>query len=354
MKLEILDDNSTEDYQRFIEQHDSAAFEYTLKWKNIMERTFGFKPFFVISKDENNLINGVLPLFKAKSIFGSRFVSTPYSIYTPIIAENDQIRDKITDFAVELTKSENIDYLEIRERDESLLNKKFMKKQFVFNFSLSIDSGEKEIFKHLPKSSVRWGIKKAQNSGLSFTKGNSSKDLNNFYRLFLKTRKFRGVPGYPLVFFQNIIQEFGFKEFGNDCKIYTTYKNNKPIAAIFLIYHKKEVRYAFAGALHDKEIMQLQPYHFIIWEAIKDACKEGYTTFNFGGATLDTNDGGLYDFKKKWSDKIVSVPYYFYFNTDKKDNNYNSFLFKIAGSCWKRLPVWIIKRLDPYIIRQFV
>lgn len=349
MKLEILDDKSSESYNLFIESNNFTTFEYTLKWKNILEKNFSFKPFFIVSKDENNLITGVLPLFKAKSIFGTRFVSTPYSIYTPIIAENSQIKDKIAAFAVELTTKENQDYLEIREKQEGLSNPNFVQKKSVFNFSLSLDDGPENILKRLPKGSVRWGIKKAQCGGLKFTKGNSSKDLNNFYDLFLKTRKFRGVPGYPFVFFRDIIQKFG-----DDCRIYTVYKENKPIAAIFLLYHKKEVRYAFAGALHDKEIMQLQPYHLIIWEAIKDACKDGYSIFNFGGASLDTNDGGLYDFKKKWSDKIMTVPYYFYFNKDNKDKDPNSFLFKMASGCWKRLPLWVIKRLDYYVIRQFV
>ena len=224
-----------------------------------------------------------------------------------------------------------------------------MKKK-VFNFSLNLTPNLEEIWKKLPKSSVRWGIKKAQSSNLSWSCGHSELDLNQFYKMFLQTRKIRGVPAYPYSYFKDIIEHFKEKV----C-IYTAYLSNKPVASIFLIKHKKEVRYAFAGAIHKKEIMQLQPYHFLLWEAIKDACKEGFTKFNFGGATLDTNDGGLYEFKKKWADEIVEIPSYFYLNRIKVlPMNENKFMFKLATIVWKRLPLSWINFLSPFVIKQFV
>jgi lipid II:glycine glycyltransferase (peptidoglycan interpeptide bridge formation enzyme) len=290
----------------------------------------------------------VLPLFLADSIFGKRLVSTPYAVYTGIIAEEDSVRKELLNYAQQLAERKQVNYLEIREKKEKSGYNNFKSTKNVFNFSLSLSNDIDSIWKKLPKKSVRWGIKKANKSNLTWNCGNSLSDLDSFYRLFLATRKFRGVPGYPYSYFKDIIKHF-------NVKIYTTLLQGKAVASLFLIYHQKEVRYAFAGAVYDRGILNRQPYHLIMWKAIKDACIGGYETFNFGGATLNTNAGGLYDFKKKWSDKIVPVPAYFYLVKSKQlPGTADSVLIKIASKVWKKMPVSLIKLLSPTVIKQFV
>lgn len=355
-----------ENYQHYVNNHPQATFEYSLGWRDIIKNNFGFKPYYVISKNEDGQMNGILPLFLAKSIFGRRLVSIPYAVYTGLLTDNAEIEQNLIGFARELanelSRTKKVNFLEIREREEKNWSKtlNFQRKSEVFNFSLKLSTNPEEVWKKLPKSSVRWGIKKAQNSGLTFRQGNTLREAADFYRLFLATRKKRGVPGYPLKYFQEILAVFKDK-----LRIYLADYQGKPVAAIFLLYHKKEVRYAFAGAVHDQQIMPLQPYHLLIWEAIKDACREGYVVFNFGGATLQANDGGLYEFKKRWADTITPVSSYYHYpynfhkiqkeNTGLAENTVLSkVLLKTASQCWKHLPLWLIKRLDPYVIKQFV
>ncbi len=378
MTVAILTPRDEPEYDRYLINSPLATFEYTINWSKILSTSFGFKPYLLISRGKQHEINGVLPLFKAKSIFGTRLVSTPYAVQTPIIAQNSATYRNLLRFAIELVKTEDLDYLEIRGEPEIIIPEesylkdttslnatstdqesnnltgddpitKLVQRQNVYNFLLPLNSGPQEIWKKLPKSSIRWGIKKAQNSSLTIRKGRSLQEISAFYKLFLNTRKRRGVPGYPLSYFQDIVERFA-----ENSRIYLAEHQGKPIAAIFLLYHKKEVRYAFAGALHDRSLIQLQPYHLLIWEAINDACREGYSTFNFGGATVETNDGGLYEFKRKWSEQITPVVSSFYFHKESKQTEANSPLFKIASRCWKHFPSWFIKRIDQYVIRQFV
>ncbi|MBI2151821.1 peptidoglycan bridge formation glycyltransferase FemA/FemB family protein [Candidatus Woesearchaeota archaeon] len=346
----LLTTEDKSDYEKYIENNIKTSFEYTLHWKNILEKNFGFKGMHIISKDTDGNINGTLPLFLAKGIFGTRLISTPYAIYTGILAENETVKKKLLAFACELSSKEKVEFMEIREEKESDYNNNFQMKKKVFNFSLNLTLNPEEIWKKLPKGSVRWGIKKAQSSNLTWRCSNSESDLSQFYKLFLQTRKVRGVPAYPYSYFKDIVENFKEKV----C-VYTAYLSSKPVASIFLIKHKKEVRYAFAGAIHKKEIMQLQPYHLLLWEAIKNACNEGFTKFNFGGATLDTNDGGLYEFKKKWVDEIVEITSYFYLNKKKNlSGEENKLVFKLAMAVWKKLPLSWINFLSPFVIKQFV
>ncbi len=338
------------DYNRFIENNFKAGFEYALDWKNILEKNFGFKSKYIISKNKDGMINGALPLFLARGILGKRLISTPYAVYTGILADHEIVKKELLDYAKELALKEKVDFMEIREEKESDYPSDFQMKKKVFNFSLNLTPNHEDIWKKLPKNSVRWGIKKAQSSRLTWSRGHSESDLSQFYKLFLITRKIRGVPAYPYSYFKDIIEQFEDK-----VKIYTAYLSDKPVASIFLIKYNHEVRYAFAGAIHKREIMQLQPYHLLLWEAIKEACKDGFTRFNFGGATLDTNDGGLYDFKKKWADEIFEIPSYFYLNETKNiPDGEGKFVFKCAMAVWKKLPLSWINFLSPFVIKQFV
>src|SRR3989344_5520768 len=343
----ILSESDTEKYTEFITRC-CAPFEYTLLWKDLLEKHFSFHGFYLVCKDEHNLIQGVLPLFKAQGVGSSRLVSTPYAIYTGPVSEKEDIKLGLINFAQDVAQKENVDYVEIREKFPYTYPSQFSSRSKVFNFSLHLSSNPEDVWKKLPKSSVRWGVKKAEKSGLTWTSGNSQNDVDNFYSLFLQTRKFRGVPAYPYHYFKGIINSFPEK-----VKIYTAFYESKPVASIFLIYFHQEVRYAFAGAIHYPKFLQLQPYHLLIWESIKDACQKGYEVYNFGGATIDTNAGGLYEFKKKWADTIVEVHYYFYLVKAKDlPSLESSFALKVASHIWKKLPLVVIDKLSPYIIKK--
>lgn len=347
MAVDLLTKEDEQKYKDYLDNNPQATFEYTLEWKDILERNFGFESKHIIYKDEEGNIKGVLPLFKASSIFGKRLVSTPYAVYSGILADTYEVKKEIINFSRKLAIEEKVNFLEIREEKENNCFDNFKLSNGAYNFSLRLDRPIEEIWKELPKGSVRWGIKKAKKSNLCFVCGNEKQDLDVFYYLFTLTRKFRGVPGYPYDYFKEIMDKL-------KVKIYTSYLNDKPIASIFLIYYKKEMRYAFAGAVHDKQIMQMQPYHFILWEAIKDANSKGYSVFNLGGATENTNDGGLCSFKKKWADKAIEVPYYFFLNKGKMPINDSTVILKLAGSVWKKMPLSLTKFLSPVVIKQFV
>ncbi|HLC90266.1 MAG TPA: GNAT family N-acetyltransferase [Candidatus Nanoarchaeia archaeon] len=353
----LFEEKDKDAYQQFLGEmilDGRVTFEYTLEWKEIIQKNFHFTPYYLLGKDDDGKIIGVLPLFKAVSIFGKRFVSTPYAIFTGILANDEETAKELLTFAKRLAQEHQVDFMEIREKPDSygpsVYSPDIPSVNHVFNFSLHLSADHQEVWKKLPKGSVRWGITKARKSGMVVHSGNTPSDLDTFYHLFLQTRKIRGVPAYPYDYFKDILHSFG-----DDVRIYTSFFQGKAVASIFLIYHHKEVRYAFAGAAHQPEIMALQPYHLALWQAITDACEKGYTLFNFGGATLQTNDGGLYEFKKKWADTVEEVPYYYSLNKGQKIPVHDqSLLLKIASSVWAKLPVSLIKLLSPIVIRQFV
>ena len=93
MSVSILKPSDELEYHDYLTQCSLATFEYTSQWSKIIFHSFGFKPYILISRGEQGGINGVLPLFKAKSIFATRLVSTPYAVQTPILAQDQKTHD---------------------------------------------------------------------------------------------------------------------------------------------------------------------------------------------------------------------------------------------------------------------
>lgn len=360
MAVELLTPAAEPEYLNYVQNHPRGTLEFLLGWRDLLQKHFKFKPFYLVRRNVSGSIDGVLPLFLARGIFGRRLVSIPYAVSAGILADSPQAAHELVSAAEALARKEKVKFMEIREpkiEEGPTLDKRdpssFSSSEQIFSFSLSLNPDVKSVWKKLPKGSIRWGIKKAEKSGLTCSYGNSPQYLDDFYQLFLHTRKHRGVPAYPYAYLQGILNVLG-----DNARIYIAYHNHQPVAGILLLYYKHEVRYAFAGAIPNPKLLQLQPYHLLLWQAIQDACGRGYTTFNFGGAATTTNDGGLYDFKSKWADKITPVSSSMY----TPHRNYTpipgatsgSIPLKIAGKVWRHLPIPIIKVISPYVIRQFV
>src|SRR5690606_25876230 len=85
-------------------------------------------------------------------------------------------------------------------------------------------------------------------------------------------------------------------------------QNGEKIAALLLFYYNKTVEY-FTPAVVEK-YRNLQPTALIIYQAMLDAHKQGYSNWNWGGTWL--SQGGVYDFKKKWG--TTEYRYFYYTN----------------------------------------
>lgn len=78
-------------------------------------------------------------------------------------------------------------------------------------------------------------------------------------------------------FFNLIPQIF---EYGKDYKIYTGFLNNEPIAALLIFYFNKTVEYFTPVVVENYR--SYQALSLVIYEAMKDAVKDGYEWWNWG------------------------------------------------------------------------
>ncbi|MBI2145792.1 peptidoglycan bridge formation glycyltransferase FemA/FemB family protein [Candidatus Woesearchaeota archaeon] len=345
-KISFLQEQDYGKYASFLKECPEALYEHDLAIKDLVAKHFKFKPSYLIAK-ENEKIAGVLPIFEAKSILeGTRFVSIPFFPFGGVIGKDIDCKRQLLDKAKELAA--NAKFLQIRQREELLpeLVQEMVVQKPITNFFIDLKKGEPEMFASLDKS-IRYDIRKAQKHHLPVVIGTTPLLLNDFYTVYLNTRKKRGVPAWPYGLFQQALQNC-------NTKVAVTYHQQKPIAASFLFMDKETIEYAFAGT--DYRYSWMCPYYLLIWEIIRFGIRNNYKTLELGGSTREMNDGNMYLFKDQWATRKAEIPYYFYAADPQNiPSLHRSFaLYRWYGRFWRLLPTAVIKRISPFIIRQFV
>lgn len=170
---------------------------------------------------------------------------------------------------------------------------------------VDLNADEKKLFKALHKD-ARWGIKKAQKSGLIAEEANSEKEWNAFYTLFKEVVKEGGSDIQSI----NYIKDKAHKLF--ICK-----KGKKTIggAAVFFdpIYDISIPRLLKIAS--DKKYLNLQPNNLLYWHCILWAKKSGYKKFDLGGWQINAKGHlqGINKFKEKWGNVVYHYNDYPFF-----------------------------------------
>jgi len=348
--VEELREEDYQNYSDYLKNNPQSHYGHSLKIKELIIKYFKFKPRYLVAKRaDNNSIVGILPLFEARSfIEGNRLVSIPFFPLGGILGENDLCKEIILKKAQTLIdENKNFKFLQIRQREELPINLsvQFILQKPITNFFLDLKGTEDQMFNSLDKS-VRYDIRKAKKYGLTFSLNNSPELLLDFYAVYLNTRKKRGLPAWPCGIFKEALLA------GNTCSA-VVYLKGKPIAGCFLFLDKQTIEYAFAGT--DYKYNSFCPYYLLLWNIVCYGLKNNYATLELGGSTEKMNNGGMYLFKKRISTRTEAVPYYFYAR-ELKDipqltESFN--LYKIYGFVWSKLPQTVIKKISPFVMRQF-
>jgi hypothetical protein len=147
-------------------------------------------------------------------------------------------------------------------------------------------------------------IRKAQKEGIKVYVSNTSEAIEFLYQTHYENiSAINGIPKEKR-FFENIPSHFTYDEYS----IYIAEHEGKKIAALLLFYFNNTVEYFTPAVVEPYRTMQ--PTALIIYKAMLDSIKSGYSNWNWGGTWL--SQGGVYDFKKRWC--TTDHPYFYYTN----------------------------------------
>jgi len=193
------------------------------------------------------------------------------------------------------------------------------------------DKSEKDLLSSFRKT-LRHSIRDVQKNNLEIKKCHNEKELKIFYNLYVINLKRKKTVPYPYSIFK-----FLFKR--PETEILLAFYKNKIIAGDLFLRYEELVHYFFSAS--DYKYKKLGANYLILWEKIKSLIGKD-VVFDFGAAPKGS---ALETFKKGWRGKEYPI---LQLGTKRTEESLRSSKLR---NVYGLLPVSIIKKLSPYLIK---
>lgn len=326
-------------WTEYIRKYPQATFYHEIGWKEVIERSFGHKTFYLMAMRQGN-IAGVLPLVHLKSfLFGSIFCSMPFLNFGGICADDSETERELLDSARELLKKNQADYLELRHRHKVCQD--LPVKTHKVSMMIELDPDPEKLWNGF-KTKHRTNIRRSEKNGLVIRPGGAEL-LDDFFNIISVGWRDLGTPLYRKSFFQAIVDQFS-----NNVEIFVVYFKDLPIATAFNGLFRDTVEGMWTYSL--KEYSNLQTNYFLYWKMIEKACIDGYRHFHLGRST---NETGATFFKSKWNAAPQQLYWEYILNRRKEmpDLSVDNPRFQLAQNVWRRMPVPLTNFIGPRVAR---
>jgi len=333
----VVSDNINAPCVDFIRSMPGARLCHLPAWTKMVENIFGHKGHYLVARN-NGVICGVLPLSHVRSrLFGSHFVSQPFSDYGGLLAAGPAVSQVLYEHAVELAKQYKCDYIEFR--NTVAMPQELHLRTDNICMHLPLASDPEVVWKELGPQ-IRDRIRGAEKSGIHVINGHCEM-LDDFYRLWTIRMRELGTPCYSRGLFQGIM-----KRFKDNSRIFLALSGDKVAAAFFV--------YTFNGCVHSRwgaalrEYDSLSPNYLLNWSAIEYYCRSGMKWFDFGRSTVGS---GQHTFKKRWGASPVPLNWQYWIRPGRELNlaKPDAPKYRRKTEIWKKIPLTVTRIIGPHI-----
>ncbi|MCW8889420.1 MAG: FemAB family PEP-CTERM system-associated protein [Sedimenticola sp.] len=333
-----LTDGKASQWDAFVEQAAEGTFFHLSGWRQVIERSFGYKTYFFYTEQDGH-ITGVLPLGHVKSIlFGNTLISVPFCVYGGILSNSEEAEKILREKAVALAESLKVDALELKSRNAT--ESGWPVKTLYVTFRKTITDNAEENLKAIPRKQramVRKGIKAGLQS--EFIEG-----TDRFFNIYSESVRNLGTPVMPAKYFQTLREVFG-----EACDVLMITHEGQDIASVMSFYFKDEVLPYYGGSI--PLARNLKGNDFMYWELMRQCGERGIRVFDYGRSKVDA---GSYSFKKNWG--FTPEPLHYEYHLVKSDSipeiNPNNPKYELFIKAWKKLPLPLANTIGPFLAKN--
>jgi FemAB-related protein (PEP-CTERM system-associated) len=328
-------------WDQYVQNHPTASGYQLTGWRWIVEKSFGHRTVYLMARDQQDHVRGVLPLvFLSSRLFGRCLVSMPFVNYGGVLTDSFEAQGALLNAAVDRAKAYRAGHIELRH--ERLLSLDWTSKQHKVSMRLDLPREPEVLWKRFP-SKLRSQIRRAEKESLTVRIA-GDEILDNFYSVFTRNMRDLGTPVYGQQFFRAILEAFP-----KEARICAVYVGRQPVAAGFLYGFRNTLEIPWASS--DRRYNRLSANMLLYSTALEYACRQGYQVFDFGRSTPGS---GTYRFKEQWGAHPLPL-YWYHWSADgcavpnvSPENSRYGFAIKI----WKRLPIALTRIIGPSIVRS--
>jgi len=299
---------NVKEWSEFVLDHPYGNIFQTPEMYEVYKKYGKFEPIVVHITDENGNIIGLLLALIQKEINGFLGILTSRSIIWggPIVLANNlntlnlllkEYNNKIEEKAI-YSQFRNLRNWSKEERNV-FLNNRFNYEEHL-DILIDLKKPEDILFKEMHQGR-RKNIRRAENIPLEFFEIEDSKDIDICINLIDRTYKRIKLPCPDKQFFHN-----ADKILTGNCSVkkFVAKYNGEIISCRFVLCYKGLIYDWFAGTNENQ--LDKYPNDFLPWKIIQWAKKNGYLTFDFGGAGKPNIPYGVRDYKLKFGGELVN------------------------------------------------
>ncbi len=377
-------------WDEYVSVHPQSTLYHLAGWKNVIEKTYGHKIFYLMAQNgpkvdagnskaekarlpsfpapqhQADIVVGILPLVHLKHfIFGNSLISMPFFDMGGILADDEETEKKLLIAALKLAQKLGAKTIELRNHHQlSCLNQTGKVDSSRHATSDSIDlihpisystrSSKVRMLLNLPQSSetliksfkskLRSQIRKPIKEGLKAKVGGLEL-LDDFFTVFAVNMRDLGSPVHTKKLMHNVLEEFS-----DWARLVMVYKGNRPVAGSLIVGFKDILENPWASAL--KKYRRLSPNMLLYWTMLEYACDNGYRKFDFGRSTPGE---GTYKFKAQWGAEPQPLRWSYISLNDRPSDTTLSEKpsFEFAARLWQKLPVSAANLIGPRL-RKYI
>ena len=331
-------------WPQFLQQDPRASVFHTPAWLEALRRTHGYRPVVLTTfAPDQELRNGMVFCRVDSFLTGRRLVSVPFADHC------EPLVDGPTDFAAILVSLQQdfherrYKYIEIRPRSVGWAPRTVFAPSAAFWFhTLDLRPEAEQLLRSFNKNSVQRKIRRADREGLAYEEGRSEALLEEFYRLFLLTRRRHQLPPQPRDWFRNLMACLGAS-----FKIRVASKDGQAIASIITLRYKHTLVYKYGCS--DPRFHNLGGTALLFWKAIQDAKQAGLQEFDLGRS--DADNPGLVTFKDHWGTRRSTLTYLRY-PAQAPPTNSEKYGMRVARRVFSRAPDRILRLVGELLYKH--
>jgi len=276
------------DWEGFLQDSSEGTFYHSLKWKEVIEKSFPCSALYLIIKDSNGTIVGICPGFILNSMHMKIYHSMPYSDYGgPVIAKHciKQASLSLLSFLQSGCSDKDIAYAKFCFMDDEL--GRFFKSLLSCvettkgNIEIDLKATPSDFIWHQVFSkNRRRKIKLVERDGFQAREARTKSDLREFYNLYYQNMKYIGASPYPYKFMENM---WGIL-YPDNLRIWLIEKNGI-IAGDLFFKHGQKSYAAYVGLDRKQRVHEAITY--LIWKEINKAEEEGRRYVSLGSTPND-------------------------------------------------------------------
>lgn len=366
--LKVIETNPGTDprWEAFLLKHPEGSIYHHPAWLEALKREYRQEGVCFVCEDAARQVLGILPVLYTRGVpfglggtlTGRRLSSLPRTPLGGPLSVDSRATVALLQEAIHRVSQNPGVRLQIKTQGHELdgLLDGFVCTPWRLSYILHLPEGSAVPFRISnteARASVKRAVNKATRLGVHTRPAETEAELCKWYRLYLETMRRNVVPPRPYRFFRALWDSLRPKGMMQLLLAEQQKMGRRRIIAgsIFLMFGRT-VSYAFGASRF--EDLSLRPNDLVHWQAINDACKNGFRFFDFGEVPEGNED--LARFKRKWGAEPVRLHRYYYPGSqDLKSVAVESggYPQSIGRTLWRRLPLaataWLGNRIYAYL-----